>query len=61
MAERVPAAIALREEDRKEIEAQIQAFLEKGGKIQQLPLNCYEAKPLGKIWRPSNVASLDQL
>ena len=59
MAERVTAAVALRETERREIEQQIRKFLEGGGKIEQIPLHPNTAKPVGRIWHASYSGSLD--
>lgn len=48
MTEKTPATVALRDAERKEIEAQIKAFLQKGGKIEQIPLAASAYKHVGK-------------
>ena len=61
MAERVPAAVALREAERKAIEDQVKAFLEKGGKIEQVPIHINRAKPIGPVWQANYSGSLDSV
>ena len=59
MAERVPAAVALRDAARKEIENQVKAFLERGGKIERVPLTGNSAKPVGAVWQANYQGSLE--
>ncbi len=59
MAERVPAAVALREAERREIEAQIREFLDRGGKIEEVPTHANAAKPVGRVWSASYSGSFD--
>lgn len=61
MAERVPAAVSLREAERKEIEDQIRAFLDSGGKIEQVPIHVNNAKPVGPVWRANFNGGLEGL
>lgn len=61
MAERVPAAVALREAERKEIENQIKDFLDRGGRIEQVPLHAASAKPVGPVWRANVSGGLEGL
>lgn len=48
MTERNVASVALRDAERREIEEQVKAFLDKGGRIEQLPLTASSYKPVGK-------------
>ena len=53
MSDKVKVSVDSRESERREIERQVQEFLSRGGSIKQLPQTCVNAKPIGKVWRPS--------
>ena len=59
MAKKTSANVVLRERERKEIEAQVKAFLDRGGHIEQIPLHGKNAKPVGPVWRASYSGSYD--
>lgn len=59
MAKQPSANVVLRERERKEIESQVKAFLDKGGRIEQIPLHGKNARPVGPVWRASYSGSYD--
>lgn len=59
MIERNSASVTLREVERREIEAQIKAFLDKGGRIEQVPLTASSHKPVGKAGVTGFSAAVD--
>lgn len=61
MAERAPTSVALRESERKAIEEQVKAYLESGGKIEQIPLPGTDSKPVGCVWRANYNGGFDHL
>ncbi len=53
------ASVVLRETERQEIERQVQEFLAKGGKIENVNMHQVDAKPVGRVWRPNFSGSID--
>lgn len=58
MTDKKPISVELREAERKQIQEQVQAFLNKGGKIEQIPLAASAFKHVGKAGHAS-IGGLD--
>lgn len=58
MTDKKPISVDMREAERREIEEQIQAFLNKGGKIEQIPLPAGAYRHVGKAGQ-SGYSGLD--